>query len=93
VNIREIINQYKSDERIVALAKALNMGKGSKIQLKGLVGSADAMVAVATYFLLHKPQLFILPDREEAAYFLGDLESILDKAVLLFPSSYRRGTE
>jgi transcription-repair coupling factor (superfamily II helicase) len=91
VNIREIINQYKSDERIVALAKALNMGKGSKIQLKGLVGSADAMVAVATYFLLHKPQLFILPDREEAAYFLGDLESILDKAVLLFPSSYRKG--
>lgn len=91
MNIREIINQYKSDERIVALAKALNMGKGSKIQLKGLVGSADAMVAVATYFLLHKPQLFILPDREEAAYFLGDLESILDKAVLLFPSSYRKG--
>jgi transcription-repair coupling factor (superfamily II helicase) len=91
VNIREIINQYKTDERIVALAKALNMGKGSKIQLKGLVGSADAMVAVATYFLLHKPQLFILPDREEAAYFLGDLENILDKAVLLFPSSYRKG--
>jgi transcription-repair coupling factor (superfamily II helicase) len=91
VNIREIINQYKTDERIVALAKALNMGKGSKIQLKGLVGSADAMAAVATYFLLHKPQLFILPDREEAAYFLGDLESILDKAVLLFPSSYRKG--
>ena len=91
MNIREIINQYKTDERIVALAKALNMGKGSKIQLKGLVGSADAMVAVATYFLLHKPQLFILPDREEAAYFLGDLENILDKAVLLFPSSYRKG--
>ena len=91
MNIREIINQYKTDERIVALAKALNMGKGSKIQLKGLVGSADAMAAVATYFLLHKPQLFILPDREEAAYFLGDLESILDKTVLLFPSSYRKG--
>ena len=91
MNIREIINQYKTDERIVALAKALNMGKGSKIQLKGLVGSADAMAAVAAYFLLHKPQLFILPDREEAAYFLGDLESILDKAVLLFPSSFRKG--
>ena len=71
MNIREIINQYKTDERIVALAKALNMGKGSKVQLKGLVGSADATVAVATYFLLHKPQLFILPDREEAAYFLA----------------------
>ncbi|TDO19244.1 transcription-repair coupling factor [Pedobacter duraquae] len=91
VNIRELIDKYKTDERIVALAKALNQGKGSKLQLKGLVGSADATVAVTTYFLLHKPQLFVLPDREEAAYFLGDLESILDKEVLLFPSSFRKG--
>ncbi|WP_316816774.1 transcription-repair coupling factor [Pedobacter nyackensis] len=90
MNIRDLINRYKTDDRIVALAKALNVGKGSKLQLKGLVGSADATVAVATYFLLHKPQLFILPDREEASYFLADLESILDKEVLLFPSSFRK---
>lgn len=90
MNIRDLINRYKTDERIVALAKALNRGKGTKLQLKGLVGSADATIAVATYFLLHKPQLFILPDREEAAYFLSDLESILEKEVLLFPSSFRK---
>jgi transcription-repair coupling factor (superfamily II helicase) len=90
VNIRELINRYKSDERIEALAKTLNSGKGTKLQLKGLVGSADATVAVATYFLLHKPQLFILPDREEAAYFMADLESILEKEVLIFPSSFRK---
>ncbi len=91
MNIREILNKYKTDERVVELAKALNMGKGTKIQLKGLVGSADATIAIATYFLLHKPQLFILPDREEAAYFVGDLESLLDSQVMLFPSSYRKG--
>jgi transcription-repair coupling factor (superfamily II helicase) len=90
VNIRELINRYKSDERIEALAKTLNSGKGTKLQLKGLVGSADATVAIATYFLLHKPQLFILPDREEAAYFMADLESILEKEVLIFPSSFRK---
>ena len=93
MNIRDLINRYKTDERIIALAKALNAGKGTKIQLKGLVGSADATIAVATYFLLHKPQLFILPDREEAAYFLADLESILDKEVLFFPSSFRKAFE
>lgn len=93
MNIRDLINRYKTDERIIALAKALNAGKGTKIQLKGLVGSADAIIAVATYFLLHKPQLFILPDREEAAYFLADLESILDKEVLFFPSSFRKAFE
>lgn len=90
MNIRDLINRYKTDERIVALAKALNGPKGNKIQLKGLVGSADATVAAAAYFLLHKPQLFILPDREEASYFLSDLENILDKEILLFPSSFRK---
>jgi len=90
VNIRDLINRYKTDERIEALAKTLNTGKGTKLQLKGLVGSADAVIAIATYFLLHKPQLFILPDREEAAYFMADLESILEKEVLLFPSSFRK---
>ncbi|WP_442592257.1 transcription-repair coupling factor [Pedobacter sp. AW31-3R] len=90
MNIRDLINRYKTDERIVALAKSLNKGKGTKLQLKGLVGSADATIALTAYFLLHKPQLFILPDREEAAYFLSDLESILEKEVLLFPSSFRK---
>ncbi len=91
MNIRDLINRYKTDERIVALAKALNGPKGNKVQLKGLVGSADATVAAASYILLHKPQLFILPDREEAAYFLSDLENLLEKEVLLFPSSFRKG--
>jgi transcription-repair coupling factor (superfamily II helicase) len=90
VNIRDLINRYKTDERILTLAKALNLGKGTKLQLKGLVGSADATIAAATYFLLHKPQLFIFPDREEAAYFLSDLEGLLEKEVLLFPSSFRK---
>lgn len=91
VNIRDLINRYKTDERITGLARALNQGKGTKLQLKGLVGSADATIAIATHFLLHKPVVFILPDREEAAYFQADLESILDKEVLLFPSSFRKG--
>ena len=78
---------------MVAFAQALNKDKGNKIQLRGLVGAADAVIATASYFLLHQPQLFILPNREEAAYFLSDLEGILDKEVLLFPSSFRKAFE
>ncbi len=93
MNIRDLINRYKTDERVVAVAQSLNKGKGSKTQLRGLVGSADAVIAVSTYFLLHQPQLFILPNREEAAYFLSDLEGILGKEILLFPSSFRKAFE
>ncbi|WP_443945215.1 transcription-repair coupling factor [Pedobacter sp. AW1-32] len=90
MNIRDLINRYKTDERVTGFTQALNSSKNPKIQLKGLVGSSDAVVALSSYFLLHKPMLFIFPDREEAAYFQSDLESILDKQVLLFPSSYRK---
>jgi len=90
LNIRDLINRYKTDDRVTEFTKALNASKSPKIQLKGLVGSADAIVALSSYFLLHKPLFFILPDREEAAYFQSDLEGVLDKQVLLFPSSYRK---
>ncbi|QPH38082.1 transcription-repair coupling factor [Pedobacter endophyticus] len=90
MNIRDLINRYKTDDRVTEFTKALNASKSPKIQLKGLVGSADAIVALSSYFLLHKPLFFVLPDREEAAYFQSDLEGVLDKQVLLFPSSYRK---
>ncbi len=93
MNIRELINRYKTDQRVAELTTKLNGTKNPKIQLKGLVGSADAVIAVSSYFLLHQPQLFILPNREEAAYFLSDLESILDKEILFFPSSFRKAFE
>jgi transcription-repair coupling factor (superfamily II helicase) len=93
VNIRDLLDRYKTDTRITEIVKSLNTKRNNKIQLKGLVGSADAVVAISTYFLQHKPLLFILPNREEASYFLSDLESILDKEILLFPSSFRKAFE
>nr|WP_242689303.1 transcription-repair coupling factor [Pedobacter sp. SYSU D00535] len=72
------------------MAKAVNAGKSPRVHLKGLVGSSDSMVATAYYFLQHTNLLFVMPDREEAAFFQSDLENLLDKEILLFPSSYRK---
>lgn len=93
LNIRDILERYKADERITTLAKALNAGKNPRVQLKGLVGSGDAAMATALYFLQHKHMIFVLPEREEAAYFLSDLENLTGKDVLFFPSSYRKPFE
>jgi len=93
LNIRDILEQYKADERVKALATALNAKKEARVALRGLVGSSDATVAVALYFLQHKPMLFVLPDREEAGFFQADLESLTGKEILLFPSSYRKPFE
>lgn len=89
MNIRDILSLYKEDERIKALAGALRDPR-ARIHLKGLVGSSDAVVVLALYFLRHQNMLFVLPDREEAAYFRSDLENIIDKEILLFPSSFRK---
>lgn len=90
MNIRDILNQYKADPRTDQLAKALNNRKNPRVQLKGLIGSSDSVLAVALFFLQHRHMVFIMPDREEAAYFQSDLESLLDTEILLFPSSYRK---
>ena len=89
MNIKSILAQYKTDERVLSLAKALQ-NKASRIQLKGLIGSLDAFVVATTYFLNHRNMVFVLPDREEANYFQADLENLMEKTVLVFPSSYRK---
>ncbi|WP_202405930.1 transcription-repair coupling factor [Hufsiella ginkgonis] len=90
MNVRDLVNLYKADARVAALATALNGSKNPRVHLKGLVGSSETMVALALYFLQHQHMIFVLPDREEAAYFQSDLENILDNDVLLFPSSFRK---
>ncbi|RYE19829.1 MAG: hypothetical protein EOP42_28430, partial [Sphingobacteriaceae bacterium] len=91
MNIRDILERYKADSRVKSLAQILNSGKNPRIHLRGLVGSSDAFLAVALYFLQHKHMIFVLPDQEEASYFQADLESLLDKEIMNFPSSYRKG--
>lgn len=89
MNSKQIVERYKTDNRIEALLQAVN-AKNQRIHLKGLIGSLDALVVAATYFVCHKNMVFVLPDREEANYFQADLESLMEKEVLIFPSSYRK---
>ncbi len=62
-----------------------------RLHLRGLVGSQDAVVAAAVAHGQH-PHVFILHDKDEAAYFLSDLQHLLPEGpgALLFPSSYKR---
>lgn len=92
MGIQEIIERYTQSQQVKALTKSVQ-GKNPKIQLKGLIGSSDAMVAAASYTLQERPFVFILPTHEDASYFLSDLESILDKQILFFPASFRKAFE
>ncbi len=61
------------------------------LHLKGLVGSSLSFVLAELFKQLDTPFLLIFNDKEEAAFYLNDLELLLnDKNVLFYPGSYRR---
>ena len=63
----------------------------NKLHLKGLIGSSLSFVLAEVFKLSEAPFLIIFNDKEEAAFYLNDLELLLnDKDVLFYPGSYRR---
>ena len=61
-----------------------------KIHLKGLVGSSFSFVIKSLFSKTEQPFLLILEDKEQAAYFLNDLEQLIHQDdVLFYPGSYR----
>ena len=72
------------------MIKSLQQEK-NHLQIKNLVGSSLSFVISETFKKADKPYLLIFSDKEEAAYYLNDLEQLLgDKNVLFYPGSYRR---
>ena len=62
-----------------------------KAHLKGLVGSSLSFCISEVFKTADKPFLLIFNDKEEAAYFLNDLEQLVGhEHVLFYPGSYRR---
>ena len=63
----------------------------SKTHLQGLTGSSISFAIQDAFNPAERPFLCIFDDKEEAAYYLNDLEQLLgDKNVLFYPGSYRR---
>lgn len=87
----ELLKNYTQDGWVQTLANGIRTSR--HIQIKGLAGSLDAVLAAAVFKLLRQPFLFILHDKEEAAYFQNDLQQLLQLEVLFFPMSYKRPYE
>ena len=63
----------------------------AKLHWKGLVGSAKALFSSVVAQQVPGVHLFVMADKEEAAYFLNDLEGLFpsDKRLFFYPASYR----
>ena len=72
------------------LSTAISKSK-EKTHLKGALGSSLSFTVASVFKTAKQPFLLIFDTKEEAAYYLNDLEVLLDdKEVLFYPGSYRR---
>lgn len=91
LKVKEFLKLYQEDSLIQTIAGQVRQTSPHRIQLKGLVGSLDAVIAAAIHQIHSMSCLFVLHDKEEAAYFQNDLQNLLsEKEVLLFPASYKK---
>jgi transcription-repair coupling factor (superfamily II helicase) len=90
LNKQQIVNQYQTSVNVSQIITQLQQEQ-NHFQISNLVGSSLSFVISETFKKANKPYLLIFNDKEEAAYYLNDLEQLLgDKNVLFFPGSYRR---
>lgn len=87
---KDFRNLFKKQDLTSELCRLLNT-PGEKIHLQGLVGSTRSILISLLSEEVQKIFVICLNDKEEAAYFYDDLNTILpDTPVLFFPSSYKR---
>ena len=81
---------FKQSSTLGKLRNSITQNE-KNLHVSGLVGSATSLVIAEVFKTSERPFLFILNDKEEAAYHLNDLENLLgDDTVLFYPGSYRR---
>ena len=90
MDTKDLIQQFSKLSAIDSTASELQI-VGSRIHWSGLIGASKALSSAALCSQVPGHHLFILNDKEEAAYFLNDLESLFpeDSRVLFYPASYR----
>ncbi len=85
----DIISIYDRSSKITAITASFEARQ--KSQIIGLVGSSFSFVTHSLFKKSELPYLLLCNTKEEAAYYLNDLEQLLNaEDVLFYPSSYRR---
>lgn len=94
MNIKDFVQLYTRDSLVKTIAELTKPNEKKHLQLKGLRGSLDAIFLTSVYHLNHQNHVAILHDKEEAAYFLNDVQNLIPgHDILVFPTSYKKPYE
>jgi transcription-repair coupling factor (superfamily II helicase) len=90
LSILSLLQLYDASPKVKQIAESLKV-HGLKIQCNGLIGSSLSFLLQSLFKNSEHPFLVLLNDKEEAAYYLNDLEKMIgEEDVLFYPGSYRR---
>lgn len=92
--ISDLLTKYQRLNSAIRLKEELESDSLSRIRLKGLAGSSAAVIGAALSTNYLKTFLFVLNNKEDAAYFFTDLLNFVPSDNLFFfPSSYKRSVQ
>jgi transcription-repair coupling factor (superfamily II helicase) len=90
----DFLDIIRQDGLIQTLSEGIRTHSHQQIRLKNIAGSLDSTIFCSVQKAGHCSHLILLHDKEEAFYFLNDIQQLLpQKEPLLFPMSYKRAYE
>lgn len=91
MQLNDLLGLYRDDPRTEKIALAVGAEQPQQLHLEGMVGSSPAFLAAATWMKAPAHHLFILANKEQAAFFQNDLSNLLEKKdILFFPDSFKK---
>jgi len=87
----QLLGLYTSRPAVISISSKIDEPFAHRMHLIGLCGSSDALIAAAIFSKGSHTQVYVLNDKEEAAYFMNNFENILgENQAFLFPASSRK---
>ena len=81
---RELLDLFQGHPVVQEIVNRLRKQTRTKIKLENGIGSLVAFIAAAVGREMNGLQLFVLNDKEEAAYFYNDLLTFYDEEKCVF---------
>ncbi|MBK9286875.1 MAG: transcription-repair coupling factor [Flavobacteriales bacterium] len=77
-SLTDLLSLYRNDQRVARIAEGLQPAS-ARVQIAGTIGSSQALIAASVMDRMKGVHVFVLTDKEEAAYFINDLEALRGK--------------
>jgi transcription-repair coupling factor (superfamily II helicase) len=74
-SLPDLLTLYRNDQRVARVAEGLQPAN-ARVQISGTIGSSQALIATSVIDRMKGVHVFVLTDKEEAAYFINDLEAL-----------------